>query len=93
MWEHCDRRRETLDLGQETRRSQELLQRRALLVDLDDADVRAARPVLEDVERLLREVALLDACARPEQLLAIHDQLRERRLLMKIGLMTRELQG
>lgn len=89
----CDRQRDTLDLAEESRRSRELLQRRALLVDFDSADVRAARPVLEDVDRVLREVATLDPCTRPEDLLQIHDQLRQRRLLMKIGLMARELQG
>jgi hypothetical protein len=91
--QRCQRDRDTLDLAQERRRSRELLQRRALLVDLESADVGAARPVLEDVDRVLREVATLDPCARPEDLLAIHDQLRELRLLMKIDLMTRELQG
>ncbi len=91
--QHCDRKRNTLDLAEERRRSRELLTRRALLVDLDSEQIRAARPVLEDVERVLREVAALDPCAKPEALLAIHEELRDRRLLMKIDLMTRELLG
>lgn len=89
----CDRQRRTLDLAEETRRSRDLLSRRAMLVDLDSDEVRSARPILEDVERVLREVAVLDPCARPQDLEAIHAQLREGRLLMKINLMTRELQG
>jgi hypothetical protein len=89
----CDRQRRTLDLAEETRRSRDLLSRRAMLVDLDSDEVRSVRPILEDVERVLREVAVLDACARPQDLDAIHAQLREGRLLMKINLMTRELQG
>ncbi len=89
----CDRQRRTLDLAEETRRSRDLLSRRAMLVDLDSDEVRSARAILEDVERVLREVAVLDPCARPQDLDAIHAQLREGRLLMKINLMTRELQG
>jgi hypothetical protein len=89
----CDKRHKTYDLSEETRRSRELLARRALLVDLDSAGVRSARPVLEDVEQVLRQVATLDPCAHPEDVDLIHQQLRERQLLMKIGLMTRELQG
>lgn len=89
----CDRKRRTLDLAEEARRSRDLLSRRAMLVDLDSDEVRSVRPILEDVERVLREVAVLDPCARPQDLDAIHAQLREGRLLMKINLMTRELQG
>lgn len=91
--QHCDRRRETIDMAEERRRSRELLTRRALLVDIDSEGIRSVRPVLEDVERVLREIATLDACAKPEELLAIHEELRDRRLLMKIDLMTRELLG
>ncbi len=82
-----------VDVGQEARRSRELLARRALLVEIDRDEMAPARPVLEDVERLLREVASLEACARSGEIEAIHRQLQERRLLMKIDLMTRELAG
>lgn len=91
--QHCDRTRKTVDLTEERKRSRELLTRRTLLVDLDSEEIRSVRPVLEDVERVLRQVATLDACAKPEDLLAIHEELRDRRLLMKIDLMTRELLG
>jgi hypothetical protein len=89
----CDRKHKTFDLSEETRRSRELLSRRALLLDFDSAGVRSARPVLEDVERVLRQVATLDPCAHPEDVDFIHKQLREQQLLMKMGLMARELQG
>jgi hypothetical protein len=89
----CDRKRARVDVEEEARRSRELLSRRALLVETDRADMAGARPVLEDVSNMLREVAALDACARPEELLAIQEQMSHRRLLMKIDLMTRELQG
>jgi hypothetical protein len=89
----CDRKRARVDVEEEARRSRELLSRRALLVEADRAEMAGARPVLEDVSNMLREVAGLDPCARPEDLLAIQEQMSRRRLLMKIDLMTRELQG
>jgi hypothetical protein len=89
----CDRKRAHVDVGDEARRSRELLTRRALLVDTDRDQMAGARPVLEDVSDALREVAALDACARPEDLEAIQQRMVRRRLLMKIDLMTRELQG
>ncbi|HEX6737288.1 MAG TPA: zf-HC2 domain-containing protein [Vicinamibacteria bacterium] len=89
----CDRGPERLDVGAETRRSRELLARRALVVDLEGDAVASARPVLEDVEHLLREVAALPSCVRAGQVDAIHREMARRHLLMKIDLMTRELQG
>ena len=89
----CDRKRTRVDVEEEARRSRDLLSRRALLVETDRAEIAGARPVLEDVSDMLREVAALDPCARPEELLAIQQELSRQRLLMKIDLMTRELQG
>jgi hypothetical protein len=89
----CDRSQDRVDTADEARRSRELLARRALLVDLDRDEVAAARPLLEEVEGVLREVASLDACTRAGDLTAINRQLAERRTLMKIGLLTRELAG
>jgi anti-sigma factor RsiW len=93
----CDREEEegedSLDVADESRRSRELLARRTLLVEMDGAEVASARPVLEDVDNVLRELAMLPACARAGDLKAIHQQIAERRLLMKISLMTRELSG
>jgi hypothetical protein len=87
----CERKR--LDVGQEARRSRDLLARRALLVELDERHVGAAGPVLQDVERVLRDVAALDPCARPAELEAIHQDLQDRRLLMRMSLIERELVG
>jgi hypothetical protein len=89
----CDRKQGRVDVGQQARRSRELLAGRALLVEIDRDEMAPARPVLEDVERLLREVAALESCARSGEIEAIHRQIQERRLLMKIDLMTRELAG
>jgi len=89
----CERRHARVDVGDEARRSRELLTRRALLVEADREEMAGARPVIDDVSDVLREVAALDACARPEDLVAIQEGMARRRLLMKIDLMTRELQG
>jgi hypothetical protein len=82
-----------VDVAEEARRSRELLARRAMLVEMDREAVASARPVLEDVELMLREVASLEACARRGELEAIGRELGRRRLLMKMDLMARELQG
>jgi hypothetical protein len=85
----CRRGPRTVDVGEEARRSRELLARRALMVDVHE--MASARPVLDDVENMLREVAALHSCARAEDLAAITREMERRRLLMKIDLMTREL--
>jgi len=88
----CERKGGRVDVAGEARRSRELLERRPLL-ELNHARVASARPVLDDVELVLRDVASLEACARARDLAAIQRLLQQRRLLMKIDLMTRELQG
>ena len=90
--QHCDRKAQHVDLADETRRSRELLARRARL-DLDGSASLTAGPVLDDVERVLREVASLENCARLRDVEAIHRHLERERLLMKMELMTRELAG
>jgi hypothetical protein len=89
----CDHDKARVDVGDEAQRSQELLTRRALLVEMDQEGLATARPVLEDVERVLREVASLRSCARAGDVERVRRDLEERRLLMKIRLMSRELQG
>jgi hypothetical protein len=89
----CARQSRRVDVEQETERSRELLARRALLVGTSGEDVASARPVLRDVEYVLREVASLPSCARERDLQAIQREVSRRNLLMKIDLMTRELKG
>lgn len=88
----CRKGHDHVDVGEEAQRSRELLARRSLL-DVHEAAVANARPVLDDVEQVLREVASLESCARRHDLQAINRQVERSRLLLKIGLMTRELQG
>jgi hypothetical protein len=89
----CPRTRETIEVADESRRSRELLARRALLVELGRDEVASAQPVLAEVEEMLREVAALPSCVRPGRLQELGRRMEERRLLMKIDLMTRELTG
>ena len=89
----CEKEHGRIDVGEEARRSRELLERRALMVELGGDEVASAQPLLDDVEGLLREVAALPACVRAESLEAIHKQMERRNVLMKIDLMTRELRG
>lgn len=89
----CRRTSERVDVGEEARRSRELLSRRALLMDTSGDDVPTAAPLLKDVEEMLHEVALLEPCARARDLETIHKEIGRRNLLMKIDLVTRELQG
>jgi hypothetical protein len=82
-----------VDLTAESRRSRELLTRRALLVEADEAAVLPARPVLEDVEDMLREVASLESCTRARDLARVREEIEKRQLLMKMRLVQRELAG
>lgn len=88
----CHRKTQHVDMEDETRRSRELLARRARL-DLDSSAALSAGPVLDDVEEVLREVASLENCARLRDVEAIHRHVQRERLLMKMELMTRELAG
>lgn len=87
----CPETRDRVEVSVEARRSRELLARRALLVELDGDDVAPARPVLEDVEHVLRQVAALESCARGADLERLQRDVERQRLLMKIRLMSREL--
>jgi hypothetical protein len=87
----CDR--EKVDLGEASERSRELLTRGALLVDPEGPAVASARPVLNDVEQALREVAALESCVRARDVQRVREDLARRQLLMKIRLMKRELEG
>jgi hypothetical protein len=83
---------EHVDMADESRRSRELLRRRAAL-DLDGSAELSAGPVLADVERVLREVASLEGCARRRDVEAIHREVERDRLLLRMDLTARELAG
>ena len=89
----CDRDARRVDVAAEARRSREILARRTLLLEVDHADVASARPLLEDVEHVLREVASLESCVRADEVERVRREMARRRLLMKIRLISRELQG
>lgn len=89
----CRRKTPGLDLEDESERSRALLARRALRVEVGQDEVASVQPLLDDVEHVLREVAALPPCASRQDLAAIQGEMSRRNLLMKIDLMTRELEG
>jgi Putative zinc-finger len=89
----CERTEQRVDVEAESRRSRELLARRALLLDAHEGAVAAAQPVLDDVEQILREVASMEACARFRDVERLQGEIERRQLLMKVRLMQRELLG
>ncbi len=89
----CERADESLDVGSAPERSRELLERRALVVRGGGEAVASVRGVLDDVELALREVADLPSCVRRRDVERVRREVEERQLLMRIRLMTRELEG
>jgi len=78
------------------RAQRELLERRALAVGRRPWPTRrvaSARGVLDDVELALREVADLPSCVKRGDVERVRREVDERQLLMRIRLMTRELEG
>jgi hypothetical protein len=89
----CNRADEKLDVGKAPERSRELLERRALVVRGGGEAVASARGVLDDVELTLRDVADLPSCVKRGDVERVRREVQERQLLMRIRLMTRELEG
>ncbi len=89
----CDRAEESLDVGQAPARSRELLEQRTMVVRHGGEAVASARGVLDDVEMALREVADLPSCVKRRDVERVRQQVERRQLLMRIRLMTRELEG
>ena len=89
----CDRRDDRLDVGEAPERSRELLEKRRLVVESGGEAVASAQGVLDDVELALREVAELPSCVRRRDVEHVRQQVERRQLLMRIRLMTRELEG
>ena len=89
----CDRRLDQLDVGEAPEKSRELLEKGRLVVDGGDEAVASAQGVLDDVELALREVAGLPSCVKRRDVERVREQVERRQLLMRIRLMTRELEG
>ena len=91
--EDCDRTEDRLDVGAAAERSRALLEKGRLVVDPEGEAVASARGVLDDVEVALREVSELPSCVKRRDVERLRRQVEDRQLLMRIRLMTRELEG
>jgi len=91
--EDCDRTDDRLDMGEAPERSRALLEKRRLVVDADGEAVASAQGVLDDVELALREVSSLPSCVKRRDVERVRREVADRQLLMRIRLMTRELEG
>ncbi len=89
----CDRKDGKLDVGAAPERSRELLEKRQLVVEAGGEAVASARGVLDDVEMALRDVAELPSCVKRRDVERVRQDVERRQLLMRIRLMTRELEG
>ena len=89
----CDRKDGKLDVGAAPERSRELLEKRQLVVEAGGEAVASARGVLDDVEMALRDVAELPSCVKRRDVERVRRDVERRQLLMRIRLMTRELEG
>jgi hypothetical protein len=89
----CDHADDRLDVGAAPERSRELLEKRRLVVDSGGEAVASARGVLNDVESALRQVADLPSCVKRRDVEQVQKDVEARQLLMRIRLMTRELEG
>jgi hypothetical protein len=69
------------------------LERRRLVLESGGEAVASAQGVLDDVELALREVAELPSCVHRSDVEHVRQQVEKRQLLMRIRLMTRELEG
>jgi hypothetical protein len=89
----CDRTEDRLDVGEAPERSRELLEKRRLMIESGGEAVASARDVLNDVEFALREVSELPSCVRRRDVDRLRRAVEDRQLLMRIRLVTRELEG
>jgi hypothetical protein len=87
----CERTTSTVDLASTPDTSRDLLARRARLVS--DGTPPFARPVLDDVELALRDVAVLPSCARRADVARVRQEIERRQILLRVRLAVRELEG
>jgi len=84
---------EKIDVSVESQVSSRLLRRKHLLDrDLDDVEIARARRLADEVGSLLEEIAVLQQCASPQQVEEIRRMMEERQMMMRIKMLTDELQ-
>jgi anti-sigma factor RsiW len=82
-----------IDTSMESEFSSRLLRRKQLLDrDLDDVEIVRARRLADEVGSLLEEIATLSKCASPAQVEEIRQIMAHRQLMMRIKILTDELE-
>jgi len=82
-----------LDIALEAERSRLILRRKNLYEgDLDSLRDQRLAALLRQIEPVLMQVASLQDCAPPGQLRELRDQIEQHQILLRIDLMTRDLQ-
>lgn len=82
-----------IDTSVESEVSSRLLRRKQLLNrDLDDVEIARARRLADEVGSLLEEIAILSKCASPAQVEEIRQIMAHRQLMMRIKILTDELE-
>ena len=90
----CRRTDGEFDITFEKEKSRELLRRKNLHEgDLDSLRDRRLADLVGQLEALLIQVASLEDCASARQLHELREQVEKRQILLRIDLMTREMQG
>ncbi|MBI1950693.1 MAG: hypothetical protein HYS34_04935 [Acidobacteria bacterium] len=90
----CRRADGEFDITFEKEKSRELLRRKNLHEgDLDSLRDRRLADLVGQLEAVLIQVASLEDCASARQLHELREQVEKRQILLRIDLMTREMQG
>jgi hypothetical protein len=85
--------RDQIDVGAERELSTRLLRRKQYLEhDLRDVELSRVERLADEIGGLLTEIASLETCASPARLAEIRDLIRQRQLMMRIELLTNELE-
>ena len=87
----CDRG-DKIDIGLERELSTRLLRRKQFLErDLQDVEVARAVRLADEIEDLLMDIASLEPCTPQQRVQEIEDRVRQRQLMMRIEMISTEL--
>ena len=83
---------DTIDISLERELSSRLLRRKQFMAsDLQDVEVARAVRLANEIEDLLVDIASLEPCTPPQRVQEIDERVRQRQLLMRIEMISHEL--